>query len=198
MESRNIIIVLLVIIAIILAAILGVMFLPSMEAKKDCKLSIEADSTLYEGDNITVKLTAMDGSAIANQKVNITLSGEDGTGDSYSLFTDSNGEIEIILDEMVGKYVVNCTYGGNGDFEANSTSKNIEIIEVAAESEPQQSTQESSSSSDDIYYDEELNVYYDSNGVVVDPDGEHPMEVGRQYSELAERREKWERGELVM
>ena len=62
----------------------------------------------------------------------------------------------------------------------------------------QQPTQESSSQSNEIHYDEEINVYYDSNGIVVDPDGQHPMEVGKQYSDLVERQEKWKRGELEM
>ena len=56
----------------------------------------------------------------------------------------------------------------------------------------------SSSKSNEIHYDEELNVYYDSNGIVVDPDGKHQQAVGDRYSDLVDAKEKWERGELEM
>ncbi|WP_298521286.1 hypothetical protein [uncultured Methanobrevibacter sp.] len=198
MEDKNIIIVLLVIIAIILAFIVGYMFMPSLNAKKDCKITITSNSSLYDGDTITFKLTDMEGAGISNQNVSITLIGEDGTEDSYSIITDNNGGGGLKLNEITGNYVVNCTYAGNENFSANSTSQDLEIREKVSESEVQQPTQESSSQSNEIHYDEEINVYYDSNGIVVDPDGEHPMEVGKQYSDLVERQEKWKRGELEM
>lgn len=53
-----------------------------------------------------------------------------------------------------------------------------------------------SSSSNSITYDEKLNVYYDSNGIIVDPNGEHPMEVGKSYSDLLQRQEIFTNGEL--
>lgn len=53
-----------------------------------------------------------------------------------------------------------------------------------------------SSSSNSITYDEKLNVYYDSNGIIVDPNSEHPMEVGKSYSDLLQRQEIFTNGEL--
>ena len=56
----------------------------------------------------------------------------------------------------------------------------------------------SSSSSNEIFFDPEVNVYYDSKGIVVDPDGKHSQSVGSRYSDLREYRDRWERGEPVM
>ena len=50
----------------------------------------------------------------------------------------------------------------------------------------------------DIHYDAEINVYYDNNGKIVDPDGQHPQGVGSSYSDARDARDRWERGEPVM
>lgn len=44
---------------------------------------------------------------------------------------------------------------------------------------------QSSHESNDLNYDSELNLYYDNNGIVVDPDGEHPQGVGLSYEYMA-------------
>ena len=68
-----------------------------------------------------------------------------------------------------------------------------EVIEQPVIQQPTQS----SSSSNEIHYDEEINVYYDDSGKIVDPDGKHPQGVGDSYSEARELREMWERGEDI-
>ena len=171
--------------------------MPSENAQKNCHLTITSNSSLYEGGNLTVKLSDMDGNGISNQTINITITAQDGTADNNTLITNSSGIGILELDNPAGNYTINCNSAGNENYTSNSTSQNLEIKQKSIETASQQSTQETSSSND-ITYDEKLNVYYDNNGIVVDPDGEHPMEVGRPYSDLVERQERWENGELEM
>ena len=56
MENRNIIIILVVIIAI-LALVAGVMFFQTSHVKEPTKVKITSNKTLYEGKDLTIKLT---------------------------------------------------------------------------------------------------------------------------------------------
>lgn len=197
MKKRNIILVILIIVIAILGVSIAMTSMPSENAQKNCHLTITSNSSLYEGGNLTVKLSDMDGNGISNQTINITITAQDGTADNNTLITNSSGIGILELDNPAGNYTINCNYAGNENYTSNSTSQNLEIKQKSIETASQQSTQETSSSND-ITYDEKLNVYYDNNGIVVDPDGEHPMEVGRPYSDLVERQERWENGELEM
>ena len=72
------------------------------------------------------------------------------------------------------------------------------VVEKSTINEEQSNYEESSSSSNGLHYDEEINVYYNDEGIVVDPDGQHSQSVGFSYSDLRETRDRWERGEPVM
>lgn len=200
MENKNIIIILLIVV-VILAAAVAVMFLSPFDVKTDTKLAITSNATLYEGENLTVKLTDINGTEISGETVNVTITDENGGSYKYSIITNVSGIGVLELDKTSGNYTVNCTYGGNENYTGNSTSQKLEILEEVVEtqqtsSEPQGSS--SSSSGGGLHYDEEINVYYNDNGVIVDPDGEHPQGVGSSYSHARELRDKWERGEPVM
>ena len=95
----------------------------------------------------------------------------------------------FVLENLsAGTYNMNVTFRGDGNYSANTTSKEITVMEIEVVEEPI-TVQESSSNDNSITYDEELNVYYDSNRVIVDPDGHHSMEVGRSYDEILEHAE---------
>ena len=146
MEKNKIIIAILIIVVVILAAAMLVMSMPLMNAQKDSKIAITSNKTLYEGDNLTVKLTDLNKTPIKNESVNLTVTDKDGkVVAKKSAFTNSKGKATFDLDLDKGKYVVNATFGGNANFTGNNTSKNITVKEVVAES--QQATQSESSSS---------------------------------------------------
>lgn len=54
-----------------------------------------------------------------------------------------------------------------------------------SQSSYQNGKSQSSQESNDLNYDSELNLYYDNNGMVVDPDGEHPQGVGLSYDYMS-------------
>ena len=197
MEQKNIIIILLIVI-IILAAAIGVMCLSPSVAKQDTKIAITSNDTLYEGSNLTVKLTDINGTGISNQTVNVTLKDDEGVTSYFSAVTNSKGIGTLKLDKSAGNYTVNVTFAGNDNYTGSTASQYLEIKEEVVEQPAAQQSSSSSSNGGGLHYDKEINVYYNDEGVIVDPDGEHPQGVGSSYSDARDARDRWERGEPVM
>ena len=198
METKNILIIVIVI--VIIAAVAGVMISSQSHAKQDSKIAIISNQTLNEGGNLTVKLTSANGTEISGQNVKITIENKTSVRQT-SVMTNAKGIGELPLDEKAGNYTINCTFDGNENYNGSSTHQKLEIKGENVETQETSTVSQNStnsSSSDNIHYDKDLNVYYNDEGIVVDPDGKHPMEVGRKYSELVERKEKYDRGELEM
>ena len=197
-DKNKKIIIALVVIIIVLAAAVGFVLLNPTHAKEPTKIKITSDKSQYEGGNISVKLTDLNGTAISKEIVNITITNNKGKVVVDDVVkTNSKGKADLKLDLKKGKYDVNVTYGGNENYTGNNTTQKLTIKEEEVVEEPVQSSS-SQSSSNQLNYDSEINVYYDSNGVVVDPDGQHGQAVGESYSELRNDYEKWKRGELEM
>lgn len=200
MEQKHIIIILAVVV-VALVAVMAVMSMPSLNGQKDSKIAIVSNATLYGGDNLTVKLTDLNNAAIsAGVKITVT----DDSGNVVledSLKTDSDGNASMPLNLDAGNYTVNATFSGNENFTANSTTQKLVIEkEAVQETASSQSGQSSSSSSggSGLHYDPEVNVYYNDEGVIVDPDGQHGQGVGSSYADVRDARDRWERGEPVM
>jgi ABC-type Na+ efflux pump permease subunit len=201
MENKNIIIILIVIIVILAAAIGFALFNPTT-AKEPTKIKITSDNEQYENDGeLSIKLTDLNKTPISKEVVNITITNKKGKVVVDDVVkTDSKGKAKLDLDLKKGKYVVNVTYGGNENYSASNATQKLTIKEeevvVEDNSNEESYSGESSSSSNGLHYDSEINVYYNDEGIAVDPDGNHPMAAGHSYAELREDYERWERGEL--
>ena len=77
MENKNIIILLIVII-VILAAAVGILFTQSINSKEPTKIRITSNKTLYEGDNLSIKLADLNKTPLSKEKVNITIKNSKG------------------------------------------------------------------------------------------------------------------------
>lgn len=169
MENKTIIIILIAII-IVLAAILGVMFLQSSNAKEPSKIKIISNKTLYEGDSLSIQLTDLNKTPISKEKVNITIKDKKGKIIvNKTVKTNSKGKAKLELDLKKGNYSVNVTYGGNENYSANSTTKNIKIVEtISEEVAPAPQTTEIDSSQDTVQSDnfesEDYDYEMDING----------------------------------
>ena len=200
MENKTIIIILLIII-VVLAAMIGITVLHPFDSKDPTKVKITSNKTQYEGGELSIKLTDLNGTAISKEIVNVTITNSKGKVVVDDVVkTNSKGKAKLDLDLKKGKYNVNVSYDGNENYTGNNTTQKLTINEKEVVVEQpvyrQTTSTQSSSSSNEIRFDEELNVYYDSNGKVVDPDGKHPQAVGESYSDLRDLRDKWERGEV--
>lgn len=139
MDSNKIIIILLVVIIAILAVGLAMMF--QGPSKMNVQLTIDADSSLAQGDAIKISLTDSNGNPLANKEVKVEFVDESNASSWYSVITDANGIGELKLDKSEGSYLVHAVFGGDDKYNGNDTSKQIRIESEA------QTTQVSSSQS---------------------------------------------------
>ena len=142
MENKNIIIILVVII-IILAAAVGFMVLKPMHAKEPTKIKVTSNKTLYEGDNVSVKLTDLNKTPLSKQKVNITIKNSKGkVVANKTVKTNNKGNAKLDLNLKKGKYNVTATYAGNANYTGNNTTQKLTVKEKekVAESQPTYST----------------------------------------------------------
>ena len=134
MEKNKIII--LVLIVIIAALLVGIaaMMIPNM-TKQDTNLTFKCKSTLKEGDSLKIKLTDSNGTALANQTVNITIIDKDNVKSYFSVETNENGTGKLKLDINPGEYEVFISYGGNNKYNSANATKKITIEAEAVQSQ---------------------------------------------------------------
>ena len=151
MEEKKIVMFLVAVI-IILACILGAMFLQPTNAKDPSIIKITSDKTLYEGDSLSIQLTDLNKTPISNENVYIEITNENGEVIvNETLNTNSEGNAKLELDLSKGDYIVNVTFAGNENFTGNITTQKLTIEEEIAEPES------SSASSGNSYVDSILN-----------------------------------------
>lgn len=148
MENKNIIII-LVAIVIVLAAVLGAMFLQSANAKEPTKLKITSDKTQYEGGKLSIQLTDQNKTAISKEKINITITNKKGKVVlNETVKTNSKGKANLDLNLENGKYNVTVTFAGNENFTASNTTQKLTVEVKAAEIQATSSSSDSSSNSE--------------------------------------------------
>ena len=183
METKNIIILLILAIAVIgLAA--GAMLLHTDTAKEPTKIKITSDKTQYEGGNLSVKLTDLNNTPLSKQKVNVTIkNSKNKVVVNKTIKTNSKGVAKMDLDLKKGKYTVNVTYDGNENYSSNNTSQNLTIKEE--EKVEQTASQTSQSSESNSNYETQQQTDYnsrDSDYYKWDTDGSyHKKQEGAHY-----------------
>ncbi len=157
----------LVIIAI-LAVVAGAMFLQITNAKEPTTVKITNNKTLYEGEDITLKLTNLNKTPLSKEKVKITVKNSKGkVVANKTVKTNGKGNAKLDLDLKKGKYNVTVVYAGNDNFTGSNATQKLTIKEEVKEtvSEP--------SSSNSVGWTEthpggdtgsSIVVYHDGNG----------------------------------
>ena len=147
MESKNIIIIPVVII-VILAAAIGFAVLNPIHAKEPTKIKITSNKTLYEGDKLSVKLTDLNKTPLSKQNVNITVKDSKGkVVANKTVKTNDKGNAKMDLKLDKGKYDVAVSYSGNENYTGNNTTQKLEIKEKTAQAQLVSSNSKSSSGS---------------------------------------------------
>ena len=146
MENRNIIIMLLVVIAILAVAV-GVMMFNQSHAKEATKIKITSDKEQYEGGKLSVELKDLNGTALSKEVVNVTITDKKGKVVVDDVVkTNSKGKAKLDLDLKKGKYNVTVTYGGNENYTGTNATQKLNIKEKVTEAvKPQSSSSQSSS-----------------------------------------------------
>lgn len=146
MENRNIIIMLLVVIAILAVAV-GVMMFNQSHVKEATKIKITSDKEQYEGGKLSVELKDLNGTALSKEVVNVTVTDKKGKVVVDDVVkTNSKGKAKLDLDLKKGKYNVTVTYGGNENYTGTNATQKLSIKEKVTEAvKPQSSSSQSSS-----------------------------------------------------
>ena len=172
--------IILALIVIIAALLVGMVAMMPNMSKQDTNLKFKSNSTLTEGDSLKVKLTDDNGTAIANQTVNITITDKDGSSDYHSVVTNENGTGKLKLDKNAGKYNVTISYGGNDKYNGCNATKKITIEEMVVEAQSTPSSGSSSSSEPQ---------YFSDTG---EPISEADYRTLQVYGKSANSHEEWE------
>ena len=133
-------------IVVILVLMMGILFAMPNLSKTGSKLEIMGSDTLNEGDVLQIKLTDSNGTALANQTVNITINDKDKTSEYNSVITNDEGVGELKFEKGPGEYDVTVSFEGNGRYNGCNVTKKITVNneEVVEEQTTQRSTQSSS------------------------------------------------------
>lgn len=150
MNNDKIIIALVVVLIVVLAA--GILLLNPSHAKVDSRAIVTSNSTLHDGDNFTIRLTDLNNTPIANQRVNITIIDAKGEKNPQAVTTDANGEGKLQLNGLTpGEYTMNVTYGGNDNYTACNTTQKLTMAQKVT---PQESTSSTATTSSNKNYDD--------------------------------------------
>ena len=171
MDKNKIIIIALIVVIAALLVGMAAMMMPNM-VKQDTKLKFKSNSTLTEGDSLKVKLTDGNGTAIANQTVNVTITNKDGSTDYHAVVTNENGTGKLKMDKSAGKYNVTVSYGGNDKYNGCNVTKKITVEEKVAEAQVTSSSSGGSSDNDPgAYYSLQTHKTYHTGDIVKEPGG---------------------------
>ncbi len=172
MDKNKIIIVALII--IIVALIVGLVAIMPNFGKENSNLTIKSNDTISQGESVKIELTAVNGTPIDNETVNVTIKNETGDVDHKTVVTNDDGVAKVKIEEP-GNYTVNCTFEGNDNFTENTTTQEIEVTEDVVDSDDT-----SSDSNDDpgaFYSAQEGRIIY-TGEVHEAPDGHRYKHLG--------------------
>ena len=126
MDYNKIIIALVIILIAVIVA--GVFALNPFMSKTKTVLAITSGNELNDGGQISITLTDVNGTPIADQIVNITLIDANGGENTQRVVTDAMGNGVLTLSGLTnGQYTVNVIYSGNDKYLNSSTSQPLTI-----------------------------------------------------------------------
>lgn len=183
-----IIVALIVVIALIVIGL--AVTLPGFSKEKTNITVQGGNDTISQGESINVKLTDVNGTPIDNETVNVTITKVNKTGNKTvnktvkkkAVHTNKKGVAKVKIDEEPGDYIVDCTFSGNDEFEEDTTTAEVEVVDYADEdySEPQS---EDYGDPGAFYSEQEGRTIY--TGEIHDaPDGHRYMHLGYNEWEM--------------
>ncbi len=128
MNTRDVVIICF---TIILLLCLGIFILYNSGAGETTILTMTNSPTLTEGDSLTLKLNDENGTAIANQRIEINLTHKDnGITENFTLKTNSNGECRL-EDLPAGNFSLIAKYYGNKHYKESTIIGDLTVNKKA-------------------------------------------------------------------
>ena len=119
---------------IVILLLAGLVAIMPHANKQNTNLTFANGPELNEGDSIQIRLTDANGTALANQTVNITVTGKDGSSDHHSAVTNGEGIVALKLDKSDGQYNVTVSYNGNDNYLNCSSAQQFTVKKAVTES----------------------------------------------------------------
>ena len=118
-----------VIIVVILVIVVGLFTYISTNTH-NTKIEVVSNSTLKNGDAITVVLKDSYRNVYPDQQINIKLLDDSGHSDKYQVTTDSNGEASVeLLGLESGNYTIHCEFNGTMFLTQSKTTGDLQITD---------------------------------------------------------------------
>lgn len=127
MDNNKIIVIALI--AIVAVLIIGLAVIMPGFGKEKSNITIESNDALNQGDSIEINLTAVNGTPIDNETVNVTIKNDTGIVEEKVAVTNDEGIAQVEVTEDPGNYTVECTFEGNDNFTEDTTTQKIEVEE---------------------------------------------------------------------
>ena len=143
-RQKIIILALIVMVVILLVAVFSMM--PGF-TKQNTEITFKNNSTLTKGDSLNITLTDANGTALADQTVNITIADGNNAENYHSAVTGENGTASLKLDNGAGNYTVTVSYDGDEKYNGCNATEEITIEEEVVETQTSSSSDASSDSS---------------------------------------------------
>lgn len=171
---------LIIAIAVIIIAILGIFALTNQETQDgtiSTQIEFLSESTLKNGEPVQFVLKDDKNNPLPGQNITIIFV-ENGENQTYSIVTDNEGKGALVINnENEGKYDVIVSYNGTKLYNPCSAKQTItvEAEHVDAGSiEPLETNSSAgtalynnqNSSDTQLHYDNQYNFYYDDNGII--------------------------------
>lgn len=132
MELKNLVIICTIIILCAIVAAVAIVLNQSEEIQlnEETQIKVLSNSSLYDGENVTVQLTTENGTALSNQAINVTVVDGDGNRNVQNLVTDGDGKASFTLSGLsAGEYSLECVFGGSEGYNPSNTTASLEIKE---------------------------------------------------------------------
>ena len=155
---------LVICVIVIICVLVGAVAVTSNQ-QKETQINVISSPSLYTGENVSVKLTTLNGTPIANQWVNITLVSANGARNTLNLVTNSEGITTFQLNGVnPGTYTLESVFGGGNGYKQSNNTTTLEVKEKV------EATQQSSNSDShlewvcegDTWYRKELSNGHDA------------------------------------
>lgn len=129
MDTKNLAIICGIIIICVLVGAVAI----ASNHPKETQITVLSNSSLYDYENVTVQLTAENGTALANQSVNVTIVDANGSRNIQNFITDGEGKASFALKDLpAGNYTLECSFGGNSRYRQSDCTSDLEIFETPA------------------------------------------------------------------
>lgn len=123
-------------ITIIILLSIGVFVMAGSNHQEESVLTMVNSPNLYEGDSLILSLSDGNGTAIANQKVQINLTHANGITENFTLKTNAEGQCKL-EDLIADNFTLSSRFDGNKDYKAATLSGNIYVKKKQSSSQSQ-------------------------------------------------------------